>query len=251
MKATASQKIRIGIFTIAGFAILLGGLFVIGSKRNMFAKTFVIYGVFRNIGGLQIGNNVRFAGINVGTVKGINIENDTSVQVMMALKEKVHPFVKEDAMASIGTDGLMGDKLVNISPGHEGGRLIADGGRINAANAVEYDKIINKISHVADNAEIITASLAGIATQINSGKGSIGRLIYSDTLERGLERTVRSAHETINAAHATVNTAQKGVEGFQENMEAMKHNFLLRGYYKKKAKQERKNGKDVQNNEQQ
>jgi phospholipid/cholesterol/gamma-HCH transport system substrate-binding protein len=66
-----------------------------------------------------------------------------------------------------------------------------------------------------------------------------------------LERTVRSAHETINAAHATVNTAQKGVEGFQENMEAMKHNFLLRGYYKKKAKQERKNGKDVQNNEQQ
>jgi phospholipid/cholesterol/gamma-HCH transport system substrate-binding protein len=240
MKATASQKIRIGIFTILGFVILLAGLFAIGSKQNIFGRTFIVHGVFRNINGLQIGNNVRFAGINAGTVSGITIVNDSSVEITMTIKEKVHPYFKTDATASIGSDGLMGDKLVNISPGPVGNKVLADGGRINTVPPVEFDKIIDRFAHVADNAETITSSLADIATQVKSGKGSIGRLIYSDTLERGLERTVRSAHATINAAHETVITAKKGVEGFQENMEAAKHNFLLRGFFKKKAKAERK-----------
>ena len=116
----------------------------------------------------------------------------------------------------------MGDKLVTISPGGNGEKLLTRGGHILTANPVDFDKIITKITHVADNAEIITASLASIANQISSGKGSIGKLIYTDDLQKGLVNTV-------NSAKTTMESAKKGTEGFAENMEALKHNFLAEG----------------------
>jgi phospholipid/cholesterol/gamma-HCH transport system substrate-binding protein len=251
MQATAAQKVKIGVFTMVGVGLLFAAIFVIGSNKNIFSKTFSIYGTFKNISGLQIGNNVRFAGINVGTVISIDIENDTTIRVGMRLKDHVHRFLKDDATASIGTDGLMGDKLVNISPGHEDHRLLASDGQIRTVNPIEFDKIISRISHVADNADAITTSLANISGQVSSGKGSIGRLIYSDSLEKGLEGTVKSAHAAINSVHTTVSkaqqtiqTAQQGAEGFKENMDAMKHSFLLKHYYKKQAKKQAKEKED-------
>ena len=230
MKTTGGQKVKIGIFTLVGIVVLLSGIFVIGSKRNLFTDTFSIYGTFKNVGGLQVGNNVRFAGINVGTVEDISIINDSTVRVNMRMKSKVQPFLKYDAKASIGSDGLMGDKLITISPGISGDKLLASGGKILTVDPVDYDKIIAKLTKVVDNGEIITSSLGSILTEVSGGKGSLGKLIYSDSLERGLQSTVTAAHETMKSV-------KKGTEGFSENMEALKHNFLLKGYYKKKAKE--------------
>ena len=245
MKTTGSQKIKIGIFTLAGIGVLLGGVFVIGNRKNMFNDTFTIYGTFKNVGGLQIGNNIRFAGINVGTVEDIAITNDTTVRVDMRLQEKVKPFLKTDAMASIGSDGLMGDKLIIIAPGVTGDKLIAKGGQIQTVNPIDFDKIIGKFSHVADNAEVITSSLASISSQISGGKGSLGKLIYTDDLQKGLVGTVNSAQKTMESAHEAINSVKKGTEGFSDNMEAVKHNFLVRGYFKKKdkAKKEKQQAK--------
>lgn len=209
--------------------MLVIGIFVIGDKKNMFGDTFSIYGTFKNVGGLQEGNNVRFAGINVGTVESISIVNDTTVRVTMRMESKVHEFLKTDAVASIGSDGLMGDKLITIAPGINGDEIKRNG-QIMTVNPVDFDKIITKITHVADNAEIITASLAGIASQIGAGRGSLGKLIFTDSLERGLVGTV-------NAAKQTMISAKAGVAGFDENMTAVRHNFLLKGYFKKKARE--------------
>src|ERR1700677_770758 len=134
MKTTTAQKAKIGIFTLVGFIVLVVGIFVIGNKKNMFGDTFPVYGSFKNVGGLQVGNNIRFAGINVGTVEGITIQNDTTVRVDMRLQERVRPFLKSDATASIGSDGLMGDKLVVIAPGLNGDKLIEKGGRLATVN---------------------------------------------------------------------------------------------------------------------
>lgn len=229
MKATTTQKAKIGIFTLVGFVILVIGIFVIGSKKNMFGETFSIFGTFKNVGGLQVGNNIRFAGINVGTVEGITIVNDTTVRVDMRLQQRLKPFLKTDAMASIGSDGLMGDKLVIIAPGETGESILAKGGQIKTTNPVDFDKVIAKITRVVDNAEAITGSLASISGEISGGKGSLGKLIYTDSLQRGLQGTLDAAHETMKSA-------KQGVEGFSENMTALKHNFLLKGYYKHKKK---------------
>ena len=229
MKTTAAQKLKIGIFTLVGLALLVVGIFIIGNKKNMFGDTFSIYGTFKNVGGLQLGNNVRFAGINVGTVEDITIINDTTVRVGMRMESKVHQFLKADARASIGSDGLMGDKLITIAPGTTGQKELVSGGQVATTNPVDFDKIIGKLTTVVDNGEVITSSLGKILSEVSGGKGSLGKLIFSDSLERGLQSTVTAAHETMKSV-------KQGTEGFSDNMQAIKHNFLLRGYFKKKAK---------------
>src|SRR5476651_878379 len=102
MKTTSGQKIKIGAFVVGGLIVVFLGIFLIGNKKNMFTSTFSVHGVFKNVNGLQIGNNVRFAGITVGVVDGIDILNDTAVTVTLTLNSDVKKFVKKDAKISIG-----------------------------------------------------------------------------------------------------------------------------------------------------
>lgn len=276
MKTTASQKIKIGIFTIAGILLFVLGIFIIGSKQNMFGNTYKIYGTFNNVGGLGIGNNIRFAGINVGTVEDITIVSDSLVRVDMLMKDEVRPFIKTDAMASIGGDGLMGDKLITIVSGNNPNtELLPVGGQIRTTNPVDFDKIIAKFTNVANNAEIITNELAGMAIQIREGNGTISKLLYTDDLSKSLEGTARNAQlvtgslaniaseiksgrgslgslvysdslsnglETaVGTANAAMLTIQEAADGFSENMKALQGNYFLRGYFKRKAEKEGKN----------
>ncbi|MBC7553489.1 MAG: MCE family protein [Taibaiella sp.] len=223
MKTTPGQKIKIGVFTIVTLLLLLGAIFILGKSKSMFGENFNLVATFKNVSGLQEGNNVRFLGINVGTIKTIEIVSDTLARVRLTVKEEVHKFIKNDAVASIGSDGLMGDKLVNIVSISDTGKIIGNDMAITTVEPTDFTKTLNKINNIADNAEVITYNLAGIATRINEGKGSIGRLLNSDKLAKNLEGTVSSL--------------QEGTQGFSDNMEALKHNFLLKGYYKKKDRE--------------
>lgn len=222
MKATGGQKVRTGIFALIGVGLLVGAVFLIGKTKNLFGDTFHIYGTFRNVGGLQAGNNVRFVGVNVGTVQGIQIISDTLARVDLVIEEKIHKFVKNNAVASIGSDGLMGDKLIVISASENGTELIKNDGRIATNNPADMGEIVAKMQRIADNAEVITAGLADISTQISGGKGSLGKLLYNDDLANNLS--------------GTVNNIKEGTKGFSENMQALKGNFLLRGYYRRKER---------------
>jgi phospholipid/cholesterol/gamma-HCH transport system substrate-binding protein len=153
--------------------------------------------------------------------------------VGLRVQEKVRPFIKKGAIASISSEGLMGDKLVAISSGTGSKSPVNDGDTISTIEPMQLDRVMDRISSVAENAEVITGELAGIVTQVNKGKGSVGRLLYSDSLAKSLEGTISEAKGTMRSAH-------KGAEGFSDNMEALKHNFLLRGYFKKKEKAQKK-----------
>ena len=272
MKTNTNQKIKIGIFTVAGILLFVAGIFIIGSKKNMFSNTFSIYGTFKNVGGLAVGNNIRFAGITVGTVEEINMVSDTVVRVDMRMKTNVKPFLKADAKATIGSDGLMGDKLITIISGSATEqKLLTNGSRINTADPFDFDKIIAKFTRVADNAEIITGELAGMAVQIRKGEGTISKLLYTDDLSKSLEGIAVNAERltnslagisehiksgkgsigslvytdtlsnriervvgTANRAMLTINDA---AYGFSENMKALHGNVFFRGYFKRKAKE--------------
>jgi phospholipid/cholesterol/gamma-HCH transport system substrate-binding protein len=140
------------------------------------------------------------------------------------------PFLKSDAIASISSDGLMGDKLVQIAPGSDSAELFTEGRGLKTVNPVEVDKIMAKVTQIADNAATVTEGLAQIVDKVNNGHGSIAMLLRNDTLARKLESTVASARETVG----TIKTSAKK---FNDNMDAAKHNFLLRGFFKKKEKQ--------------
>jgi phospholipid/cholesterol/gamma-HCH transport system substrate-binding protein len=119
MKKKGIENIKVGTLVIAGLLFLIFTLYMIGKNRNLLGKTFVITAVVHNVNGLMPGNNVRFKGIDVGTVKSIEITNDTLINVIMIIDDKMQPFIKKNAIASIGTDGLMGNKLVNINSNPE------------------------------------------------------------------------------------------------------------------------------------
>src|ERR1700754_1609158 len=169
MKTTSAQKIKIGLFTFAGLVVLVLGIFFIGSQKSLFNSTFNVYGTFKNVSGLQVGNNVRFAGINVGVVQNITIVTDSSVRVDLTLTDNVKKFIKTDSKISIGSDGLMGDKLVVITPGGiKSTTPVQDGGQLASIPPLDVDRIINKLTKVADNAESLTSGLSDIVAKINA-----------------------------------------------------------------------------------
>src|SRR5690606_24645963 len=108
MEKSNSQKIKVGIFVVVGTIILIAALYFIGSKQQMFTRNIKIYGTFNNVNGLTLGNNVRYSGINIGTVSKIEMFEEGEITVEMTVEEKVSKFIKKDALASIGTDGLVG-----------------------------------------------------------------------------------------------------------------------------------------------
>ena len=160
--------------------------------------------------------------VRLGTVGNINIMNDSTIKVSLTIKKEIKQFIRSDSEVTIGSEGLIGDKLVIISRGNPGTPLALEGMQLAAKEPVETDAIIASLQVTAENAEVISFQLAEIMTKINGGNGTLGRLIQDTTIAENLNQTI-----------VNLKTSSKGLG---ENMEAAKHNFLFRGYFKKKEK---------------
>jgi phospholipid/cholesterol/gamma-HCH transport system substrate-binding protein len=219
---TQKFKIRLGLFVAGGLTLFVLAIFIIGKQKNLFNPVFKLTSTFHNVSGLQIGNNVRFSGINVGTVDNIIIINDSTVRTDLLIREEIRQFIKTDCRITIGSEGVIGDKLITISQGSADAPLVKEGQRLQSSEPVETDAIIASLRVTAANAEVITQQLAEIMIKVNSGKGTLGRLIQDKTLADNLNKTI-------------VNLKQ-GSKSLDENMTAVKHNFLFKGYFEKRAK---------------
>jgi phospholipid/cholesterol/gamma-HCH transport system substrate-binding protein len=215
-------KVRLGMFVAGGLALFVLTIFVIGKQKNLFNPVFKLTTTFYNVSGLQVGNNIRFSGIVVGTVDNIAIINDSTVKVTMLVKKEVKQFIKSDSEVAVGSEGLIGDRLLVISQGSFDAPLVREGEQLGSVEPVETDAIMSSLKVTAENAEIITQQLAEIMTKINNGDGTLGRLIQDTTIARNIDQTI------INL--------KKSSKGLDENMQAVKHNFLLKGFFNKKAR---------------
>src|SRR4030066_992366 len=119
MKTSNTQKFSLGLFIFIITIIFVFALYLIGNKQNLFGNTFRISAVFNNVNGLILGNNVRYSGINIVTVKNIVMINDSTICVDMIIEEKMLQHMKKNAVAAIGSDGLVGSMVINIVPGKE------------------------------------------------------------------------------------------------------------------------------------
>ena len=216
-------KFRLGLFVIIGIAIFVVGIFIIGKQKNMFNPVFSLNANFHNVSGLQVGNIVRFSGINIGTVENISIINDSTVKVEMLIKKEVQKFIKADSRASIGSEGIIGDRVVVISQGGNTMKTIVKSGAFVASDEpIETDAIMRSLKTTAENAALASNDIVGIVDKINNGEGTLGRLIKDENMANNIDQTV------VNL--------KKSSKSLDENMEAAKHNFLLRGYFKKKER---------------
>jgi len=227
---TPKFKVRLGLFITGGLLLFVIAIFLIGKQRNLFNPVFRLTTTFYNVSGLQVGNNIRFSGINVGTVDNIKIINDSTVQVGMLIRKNVQQFIKTDCEAGIGSAGIIGDRILIITQGSNGAPLVENGQQINSKEPVEPDAIMASLQITADNAAIVSFQLAEIMTKVNSGNGTLGRLIQDTTMAENINQTIVSL--------------KKSSKGLDENMNAAKHNFLFKGYFKKKDRAAEKIKKD-------
>lgn len=196
MKKTTSEKLKLGIFVIMGLLIFIVAIYFIGQRQNIFAKTFTISTNFNNVNGLINGNNVRYSGINVGTVKSITMINDSTINVVMLIEEKMIDHVKKDAIATIGTDGLVGNMIVNIIPGDGINGPISSGDVIKSYTKIGTSDMLNTLSVTNENAALLTAKLLKIADAMADSKGTFGMLINDTLVSSNLKQTVKQLRIT-------------------------------------------------------
>lgn len=209
MEKSTNQKIKLGIFVILGSLFFIIAIYFIGNKKDMFNETIQISAVFKNVNGLQHGNNVRFSGINVGTVKEIIIVNDSLIKVDMLIEEDIASHIKKDAMASIGSDGLVGNMIVNIIPGKKSNEMVKDGDIILSENKTSTDEILKTINSTSENAKLITDNLVKITNQINSRKGTIGMLINDTVMSDDLKQTIYNLKVTTQSTSKSMANLNK------------------------------------------
>ncbi|MBK0381465.1 MCE family protein [Pedobacter sp. SD-b] len=324
MSQTKDNKkaITVGIFLFIGIAIFLLGVFTLGGQRKTFVKSFQLSVIFNDIQGLKIGNNVWFSGVKVGTIKKIQFYGTSQVKVTLSVEEEAHRYIHKNAKASIGSDGLIGNKIVVIDGGSPKFPFIEDGDVIAVNTTLSTDDIMKTLQvnnknllditsnfkilakdmvdgkgtvgalltdqKIADNFKAIVANLQNttlaankMALQLNAfsnklnTKGGLADKMLTDTLVFAkfqnsvaeFQKTATSAAaltENLNKASAklndkdnvagvmlndpaaadqirsTIKNLQTSSEKLDQDLEALQHNFLLRGFFKKKAKEAEK-----------
>jgi phospholipid/cholesterol/gamma-HCH transport system substrate-binding protein len=214
MEKTTSEKIRLGLFVIIGLSFFVVAIYFIGSKQQMFGKTDHLSAVFNNVGGLQLGNNVRFSGINIGSVREIKIINDTTINVDMQIEKSYFQYIKKDAIASIGSDGLVGSVIINIIPGKGIESNVVAGDIIKSVNRIRTDDMMSTLNVTNQNAARLTADLLKITNDINNGNGTISVLLRDSTMSNDLKETIHNLKLTSQKTTQTIDNLNTQIASF-------------------------------------
>ena len=193
---------------IMGTLILVVALYFIGNRQNLLGSNIRLYAEFSNVNGLQAGNNVRYSGIDVGTVNRIRMTSDTLILVEMIVRESESQFIRKDAVATIGSDGLVGNMIINILPRPGNQESVVSGDTIATYSRIGADDMLTTLNVTNENAALLTADLLKITTELLEGKGTLGMLINDTVMAAELKRTMielRKASTGANRAIAELN----------------------------------------------
>jgi phospholipid/cholesterol/gamma-HCH transport system substrate-binding protein len=204
MSDEKGSNMKLGLFVLAATVILVLALYLMGSKKDMFSRSIDITAVFREVNGLRKGNNVRYAGIDVGTVKTIEIRSDTELVVHFVVRLDAAKFIRKDALTRIGSDGLMGNKLLSIEPGEGQGLPIEEGDVLHAAEALDTEAMLRTLGRSNDNLEAITTDLRGLTTRLSSSNSVLS--VLNDSA------MVNNVQGAMNDLRATASNARRITE---------------------------------------
>jgi len=332
MANRTSENIKLGIFVLAGLTLLIAFLYMLGKNQSFFSSRFLVTARFENVNGLAPGGNVRVSGIVVGVVESVTLVNDTLVEVALGLDDEMRTVVRKNTLASIGTDGLVGNRVVNLLPSSDPAPLIEPGDVIQSEKDVSTSEMLQTLNRTNRNvldiseglietidrinksaqlaillndvslsnnlkaalvnlrnttatASATATDLQTIMTGIQQGEGTVGALLRDTMLVHELNLAARKLNMVEEQAgrlvlnmdtlvqHATtlvgnvqtdiqqgpgpahvllrdslaatriqaiLENIEVGTGRFSEDMEALKHNFLLRGYFRKLEKEKKK-----------
>ena len=232
-----SRTARLGAFILGTLAILAVGIFIIGGKKYLFTSTYELKTKFANVAGLQAGADVMVGGLHSGTIRSIDLPDKPGEQmtVVMQLDQSTRKIIRQDSEASIQTEGLLGNQYVALSFGSADKPEVKDGDTISSIPPLEMSELLDKANGLLGqgqaamgNINAVAEHLKSVSAKIDSGNGTVGALVNDKALYNNLDQTASGARSAVTSADA-------GIKDFQDNMEALKHNFLLRGYFKNRG----------------
>ncbi|UOQ96493.1 MlaD family protein [Hymenobacter sp. 5317J-9] len=200
--------VKLGLFVVVGMACLLATLYLLGRQQNLFSRSLMVQADFRNVSGLLTGNNVRLGGITVGTVREIALRNDSTVRVFINLNRDAQPFVHQNAVATIGTDGLVGNTIINLAPGRGAAPPVQAGDQLRTRQPLGVEDLLGTLDISNKNLVGITQDLRQITGKLN-GSRALWELLDDRALADNLRRSLRNAA----AASAQLNAASRDVAG--------------------------------------
>ncbi len=236
-----SRMALLGLFIFAALVILFTGVFVIGNQQRMFTHSYHLRTEFPTVAGLLSGAEVRIGGVRKGTIDEIRLPSQPGgkVLVVMSLDDATRNLVKQDSLATIETEGLLGNKFLAISFGSPGSHGIQDWDTIPCTPPMDVSDLLKKTSDIMDTThrtlshfETTSEHIANITARVDRGDGSLGAVLNDRSLYNKLSAATTDIAATSGEARQTVTQAKAGVTAFTENMEALKHNILFRGYFK-------------------
>jgi len=318
------NNLRLGIFVTTGFLVLLLFIILASKKRNLFGSEFELKTHFSNLNGLTKGDNVLFSGLPAGSVERITLVDDTTIEVDLGIDEKLKAFIPKNTVATVITDGLVGDKIVNLIPGIGNSGHVDEGDVLQPGFSLNKDDALKTLSRTNSNIQLISeilknriskvdtsalidllsngklavsllstldnlnvasvranellASLNDLVRQTRQGDGTVGALLTNTAMADDLKTAIKEVKTTaigsgkiteqlnemvgsmrqdieygggplhvLLSDTVTANNIKKitenlrnGTNSFSQDMEALKHNFLLRGYFKRQERQNEK-----------
>ncbi|HSD14018.1 MAG TPA: MlaD family protein [Flavobacterium sp.] len=228
MEKTTAQKIKLGLFVIVGLLLFIATVYFIGKKQNIFGKTTEISTIFDNVNGLQLGNNVRYSGVNVGTVIEIEMINDTMIRVDMDIEDKIISHINKDAITIITSDGLVGNKIISILPGKDNKIPVKEGDVLKSMKRLNTEDMLKTLNVTNENTAKITSNLVKITKEISEGKGTIGMLINDTIMSADLKDITQGLKESaasLNQLTTSLNRKDNviGVLNDTETANSIKH----------------------------
>jgi phospholipid/cholesterol/gamma-HCH transport system substrate-binding protein len=201
MKTQATDSVKLGMFVLTGILVLILTLYMIGKNRGMFTDSFELKTHFRAVNGLISGNNVRYAGIEIGAVESVVFLNDTTIEVNMNIQTKMRGIIRSNAIASLGTDGLIGNRVVNIFPGLGEAPLANVGDVLPSQEEVSTDAMLRTLAHTNDNIAVIAEDLRLTIHHVNTS-AQLTRLLDDLSLSNNLKASLQHLHETTEQTSA-------------------------------------------------
>jgi phospholipid/cholesterol/gamma-HCH transport system substrate-binding protein len=207
MEKEISNNIRLGVFVSIGIVFFIVGLYLIGSNKNMFSKNIKLHSNFKDVNGLIIGNNVRYYGIDIGTVDDIQMLNESSVHVTMIIKDSYKQYIRKNSICTIGTDGLMGNKLINIIGGDKSFAFVVNEDMLNSSMDIDFQSMLKTLDSTNHNFTVTSANIKDITNDIKGGDNLVNALIYDQALEKMLQSTINNMEKTSRSlSHFARNT---------------------------------------------
>lgn len=200
------RAVIVGLFVFIGLTILVAGILVLGGQQKRFVSTLQIKAVFNDVGGLKTGNNVWFSGVKIGTIKRISFVGSSKVEVDMNIEEKSAVYIRKDAQATLGSDGLIGNKLIVIVGGSPNSPSVEDGDQLRVREALSMESIIDTLQITNRNLLKITTDISGIVNKVKYGRGLAGLLLNDTTIVQNFRGTMVGLQKASNNAAQMTNS---------------------------------------------